>query len=62
MIRFLVGALEMERLGCGGTGHAQFLDGRLILPPEQEIEINHDFPPSHVRLGIITIDKIPTIL
>jgi len=33
VIRHLVGRFETERLPSDGTGHAQFLDDRLILPP-----------------------------
>jgi len=60
MIRHLVGALQTERLVRGGTGHAQFLDERLILPPLLEIVIYHHLPPSHVKLEIIRIGKVRT--
>ena len=61
MIRHLVGALKTERLGRGGAGHAQFLDDRLILPPPQELVINHDLPTSSttlVRVGMIRNGKL----
>jgi len=35
-----VGRFETERLGSDGTGNAQFLDDRLILPPPQELVID----------------------
>jgi len=60
MIRHLVGAHEAERLGLGSSGHAKFLDDRLILPSPQDLVIYHDLPPSHVKLGIITLGKVPT--
>jgi len=62
MISHLVGRFETERLGSAGTGHAEFLDDRLILPPPQELVIDNSLPstPSHVRMGMIRIDKIPT--
>jgi len=56
MIRHLVGALETESLRLGGAGHAEFLDDLLILPPPQDLVINHDHTTSnHVRLGMIRI-------
>jgi len=64
MIRHLVGRFETERLGSGGTGHADFLDDRLILPTPQELVIDNGLStttPSHVRIGMIRIDKILTI-
>ena len=64
MIRHLVGALETERLGRGGAGHAQFLDDYLILPPAEKLVINHDFPTSssssHVRLGMKGMGQVRT--
>jgi len=62
MISHLVGQIEMERLRSGGTGHAEFLDDRLILPPTQKlvIDIGPSTTTSHVRLGMIRIDKILT--
>jgi len=61
MIRHLVGALETERLGRGGAGHAELLVDRLILPPPQELVKNHDIPSSsHVRLGMRRIVKVRT--
>jgi len=65
MIRHLVGDLEKKLLGHGGADHAQFLDDRLILPPLQELVINHDLPSSsssHVRLGMIRNGKKTYIL
>jgi len=61
MIRHLVGRFETERLGSGGTGHAEFLD-RLILSPTQKFVIDNGLSTtsSHVRLGTIRIDKVPT--
>jgi len=54
MIRHNVAALETERLGRGGDGHAELLDDRLILLPPQELVINHDTPTSsHFKLGVI---------
>lgn len=35
MIRHLVVALELERLGSGGEAQPQLLDDRLVLPPPQ---------------------------
>jgi len=59
MISQIIEALETERVGRRGTGHSQFLDDRLILPPLQELVINRDLPPSsHVRLGIIRIGNV----
>jgi len=62
MLRHLVGLFETERLGSTGTGEAEFLDDGLILPPPQELVIDNGLSttPSHVRLGMIGIDKIPT--
>jgi len=62
IISHLVGWFETERLGSGGSGHALFLDDRLILSPTQKPVIDNGLStnPSHVRLGMIRIDKIPT--
>jgi len=59
MIRHLVWWLETKRLGSAGTGHAEFLDDRLILPPPQELVIDNGYSttPYDVRLGMIRIDK-----
>ena len=48
MFRHLVVGLETERLGGGGAGHAELFDDRLILPPLQELVIDHGLysPPS----------------
>ena len=40
------GGFETERLGRRGDGIAQYLHDRLILPPPQEIVINHELPVS----------------
>ena len=59
MIRHLVGRFEPERLGSGGTGHTEFLDDRVILPPTQKLVIDNSLSttPSHVKLGMIAIGK-----
>jgi len=51
VIRHLLGRFETERLGSDGTGYAEFLDYRLILPPPQELVIDngHSTTHSHVR-------------
>jgi len=36
IIRHLVGWFETERLGSGGTGHAEYFDDSLILSPTQK--------------------------
>jgi len=61
MIHQLVGRFETERLGSG-TSYAEFLDDRLILSPTQKLVIDNSLSTtaSHVRLGMIRIDKIPT--
>jgi len=53
------GVLETERLGGGDAVHAEFVH-RLILPPPQELVIDHGLStaPSHVRLGMMRIGKI----
>lgn len=59
MIRHHVGALEQESLGSGSAGNAQHIHVRPVLPPPQEIKINHDLPTStsHVRLGMTGFSK-----
>ena len=56
--------LEMESPRGGGASHAEFLDDRFILPPPQELVIEHGLStiPRHVRLGMIIIDKILTYI
>ena len=44
MISHIVGALETERLATGGSGHAQLLVERLVLPPPLELRINQRIP------------------
>jgi len=49
VIGHLVGRFKSERLGSYGTGHAQFVDDSLILPPTQELVIyNGLYYSSHV--------------
>ena len=62
MISHLVRWFQTERLGSGSTGHTEFLDDRLNLSPTQKLVIGNGLPttPSHVRLGMTRIDKIPT--
>ena len=57
VIGHLVRRFETERLGSDGTGHAQFLVDRLILPPPQELVIVSGLSTtqSHVRIGMIRI-------
>ena len=47
MIGHLVWRFETERLGGIGTGHAQFLDDRLMLPPTQELVISNGLSTTH---------------
>ena len=61
MIRHFIGALEMERVGCSGTGHAHFLHNRLILPPPKQLVINHYLSSSSdISLVIIRNVKVPS--
>ena len=62
MIRHLLRWFETERLGSAGTGHPELLDDRLILPTKKELVIDNGLSttPSHVRLGMIRMDKIPS--
>ena len=63
MFHHFVGALETERLGCRGGGHALFLDDRPIVPSPQELVINQELPAiSRVSLGIIKNGKLHTFL
>jgi len=47
MIGYLVERFETERLGSYGTGHAHFLEDRLILPPTQELAIDNGISTLH---------------
>jgi len=51
VIGHLVGRFETERLGSNGTGHAQFLDDRLILPPTQELVIDNGLSTTHSHVS-----------
>ena len=59
-IHHLAERFETVRLRSDGTDHAEFLDGPLILPPPQELVIDKGLSTthSHVRLGMIRIEKI----
>jgi len=50
VIRHLIWRFETERLGSGGTGHAEFIDERLILQPTLKLVIDNGLSttPSHV--------------
>jgi len=50
VIGHLVGRFETERLGRDGTGHAEFLDERLILPAPQEFVIDNGFSTTQAML------------
>jgi len=47
VIGHLVGRFETERLGNYGTGHAQLLDDRLILPPTQKLVTDNALSTTH---------------
>jgi len=51
VIGHLVGRFGTERLGSYGTGHAQFLDYRLILPPTQELVIYNGLSTTHSHVS-----------
>ena len=50
MIGHLVGRFESERLGIDGTGHAVFLDDRLILPAPEELVIENGLSTNQAML------------
>jgi len=60
----LVRRFETESLGTDGTGHAEFLDDRLILSPPQELVIDNGLSTthSHIRLGVITLAQNTQLL
>jgi len=47
VIGHLLWRFETELLGDNGTGHTQFLDDRLILPPTQELVIYNGLSTTH---------------
>ena len=51
VIGHLAWRFETERLGGNGTGHAQFLDDRLILPPTQELVIYNGLSNTHSHVS-----------
>ena len=59
LIRFLLGGSETECFESGGTGHAEFLDDLLILPPRKKLVIDQGLSntPRPVRLGMMKMIK-----
>jgi len=64
MIRVLLVALKPERLWSVSAGQAQLLDDHLVLPPPQELNINHGLSTCacHVKLGMTGFLKSTYVL